>query len=411
MANQKIIKPPFPMPRNFFWACAFFACILGFGLTGCNSSPPPDIAQPEMQQLALTQTEFSSLPGWPEKRPAGFIDAFSKTCARLSKKDKNAPIGDNGRFGYVQDWLDICEKMPEDEGLITSWLVENFNVFEVSDGISSEGLFTGYYEAYLSGSYEKTDRYNVPLRARPDDLIMVNLGEFRDELKGQRIAGRNIDGRLKPYENREQITSGALPQEQDKALLWVDSPIDAFFLEIQGSGIVKLENGETVRVGYAGQNGHLYKAIGKTLVEQNELQKEKVSMQSIRAWLENNPARATEIMNTNPSYVFFEESKDTEGPKGGEGIALTAERSLAIDHGIWPYGLPFWVSTQHPDETKAVFQKLMVGQDTGGAIKGAVRGDIFWGSGKRAELLAGKMKSRGTYYVFLPKDMNRLVMQ
>jgi len=399
------------MPHSFFWACAFFACILVFGLPGCTKSPAPDFEKPEMQRLTLTQTEFSSLPGWPEETPSGFTDAFSKTCARLSKKDKNAAIGDDSRFGYVQDWLDICENMPKHDAGITAWLVENFNAFEVSDGISAEGLFTGYYEAYLNGSYEKTDRYNVPLRAKPDDLIMVNLGEFRDELKGQRIAGRNIDGHLKPYENRAQITSGALPQEQDKALLWVDNPIDAFFLEIQGSGIVKLENGETVRVGYAGQNGHLYKAIGKTLVEQNELQKENVSMQSIRTWLETHPQRATEIMNSNPSYVFFEETKDAEGPKGGEGIALTPERSLAVDHGIWPYGLPFWIDAHHPDETKGVFRQLMMGQDTGGAIKGAVRGDIFWGSGKRAELLAGKMKSRGRYYVLLPKHLNRLVMQ
>ena len=246
--------------------------------------------------------------------------------------------------------------------------------------------------------------YQVPLHARPDDLVMVNLGAFRDELKGQRIAGRVKDGRLHPYETRAEIVAGQLPQEHNRPLVWVDSGIDAFFVQIQGSGLVRLDDGSLMRIGYAGQNGHIYTAIGKVLVDEGHLQKDAVSMQSIRHWLENNPADAARIMNQNRSYVFFR-ALDTDGPVGGEGLALTPHRSLAIDHGLYPYGLPFWVDIAHPETGQPRLQKLMVGQDTGGAIKGIIRGDVFWGYGDMAERQAGIMKSEGRYFVLLPKNL------
>jgi len=224
---------------------------------------------------------------------------------------------------------------------------------------------------------------------------------FREDLKGRRIAGRVIDGKLKPYESREEIVAGDY-HHNDKVIVWVDNAVDAFFVQIQGSGIVELAEGGTMRIGYAGQNGHPYYAIGRELIKREQLTKENVSLQTIRAWLEANPDQADEIMNTNASYVFFREL-ESEGPIGGEGIALTAGRSLAIDRSLLAYGMPIWTDIAPPIEGIGQIQKLMVTQDTGGAIRGPVRGDVFWGYGAQAEKLAGPMKSKGRYWILLPK--------
>ena len=276
------------------------------------------------------------------------------------------------------------------------------------NGNDPKGLFTGYYEASLNGSRTKSARYNIPLHKRPDDLVMVQLGDFREDLKGRRIAGRVRGGNLKPYESREEIVAGDWPHD-DEVLVWVDDPVDAFFVQIQGSGLVALNNGQTMRIGYAGQNGHPYYAIGRELIKRGQLTKDTVSMQSIRAWLAANPRQADEIMNTNASYVFFREidaGKDSGGPIGGpiggQGVALTKGRSLAIDRSLISYGLPIWTDIEHPSAGEPPIQKLMVTQDTGGAIRGPVRGDVFWGYGKTAETLAGQMKSQGRYWVLIP---------
>ncbi|MCD8497301.1 MAG: MltA domain-containing protein [Alphaproteobacteria bacterium] len=253
------------------------------------------------------------------------------------------------------------------------------------------------------GSRHKHGPYQTPLYTRPDDLVMVNLGEFREELKGQRIAGRVIGGNLKPYETRAQIVEGQWPHN-DKAFLWVDSPADAFFVQIQGSGLVEMDTGENIRIGYAGQNGHPYYAIGRELVKRGELTKDNVSMQAIEDWLNTHPGKAEELMNTNRSYVFFKESPDTQGgPTGGENLPLTPLRSLAVDRSLLPYGLPLYVDAAEPVPGYGPFRRLMIAQDTGGAIIGPVRGDVFWGHGQTAEELAGPMKAEGRYWALLPK--------
>jgi membrane-bound lytic murein transglycosylase A len=226
---------------------------------------------------------------------------------------------------------------------------------------------------------------------------MVDLGEFRPELKGQRIAGRVADGRLRPYEERAKIVAGKLPAGQDVPLLWVDDPVDAFFLEIQGSGRVLLDDGSTVRVGFDGQNGQVYYAVGRELVKRGLYTKDEVSMQTIRAFMAAHPGEAQELMNLNKSYVFFK-TLEGDGPIGGQGAPLTPGRSLAIDHGKLPYGVPVYV------DAAPELRQLMVTQDTGGAITGAVRGDVFFGYGKQAEERAGKMKARGKYWLLLPKN-------
>jgi membrane-bound lytic murein transglycosylase A len=247
----------------------------------------------------------------------------------------------------------------------------------------------------------------VPLYGRPPDLVSVDLGSFREDLKGRRIAGRVEEGKLVPYADRQAIEQGALAGH-DLELVWVDDPIDAFFLQIQGSGRVRLADGGELRVGYAGENGHPYYAIGRELVKRGALRKEEVSMQSIRRWLEEHPDEAPAVLATNASYVFFQVIEG-EGPLGAEGIPITAGRSLAVDRKHWPLGVPLWVDTAAPAAQKGApdrpLRRLVIAQDTGGAIRGPIRGDVFWGASDEAAEIAGRMKHPGRLWVLLPKEL------
>jgi membrane-bound lytic murein transglycosylase A len=356
-------------------------------------------------KMALTPVSFSVLPGWGSDDLLTLVAAFDQSCQRIARKPANGAFGVLKEAGSYGKWQLICANFAltnrEDSAALRSFFETHFTPYQVSAGDEPIGLFTGYYEASLHGSRTPKPPFQVPLYKRPDDLVLVELGEFRDSLKGRRIAGRVMNGKLKPYENRAEIVSGSWPHN-DQALLWVDNPVDAFFVQIQGSGVVQLDDGSSMRIGYDGHNGHVYYAIGRELIRLGVLTKESVSMQSIRAWLEANPDRASEIMNTNPSYIFFREISG-QGPVGGEGVTLTAERSLAIDKNLLPYGLPLWVNIDPPLNGHSQIQRLMIAQDSGGAIRGAVRGDVFWGHGELAEERAGHMKSSGRYWALLPK--------
>ena len=363
-----------------------------FLLTSCAELPKEE----EKPELTLTQSSFSALPGWGNDDLKTFSAAFEKSCARIAKIPGDRNFGPLEEAGTHKDWQKICFALngiePKTKDTLEAFFEANFTPYQVRADNEPEGLFTGYYEASLKGSRTKSVTYNIPLHTRPDDLVMVQLGEFRNELKGQRIAGRVIGGNLKPYESREEIVAGDWPHN-DEILLRVGDPGAAFFVQIQGSGLVQLNNGSTMRIGYAGQNGHPYYAIGRELIKRGELTKESVSMQSIRSWLASNPTEADEIMNTNRSYVFFREIEG-EGPIGGQGVALTAGRSLAIDRSLISYGLPIWTDIAAPINDQPRIQNLMVTQDTGGAIRGPVRGDVFWGYGDTAKPPPEKMKSR-----------------
>ncbi len=349
----------------------------------------------------LTPVSFSQLSGWESANLDGFVTAFKKSCARIAKKDPALPFGQEDEWGTVGQWQSVCQTLPETPD--TQWIETAFQAYKVTDKSNNpQGLFTGYYEASLKGSTVQTERYHVPLREKPRDLISVDLGLFRKDLRGKRIAGRLVGDKLHPYEDRAEIVAQKMPLKYDQTLMWVDSPVDAFFLEIQGSGIAQMADGSVQRVGYAGQNGHEYTAIGRALIEMKELSKDSVSMQSIREWLETHPKESQNVMNVNRSYVFFRKL-DTQGPIGAEGITLTPNHSLAVDRGLYPYGLPIWIDVEHPIDTEPNLQRLMVAQDTGGAIKGAVRGDVFWGYGAQAEAMAGAMKSKGTMVVLIPR--------
>ncbi|MBX2834313.1 MAG: murein transglycosylase A [Micavibrio sp.] len=370
-------------------------------LTACGTEKKQEDAP---KDLKLVAASFADLPEWNKDDLLTLAPAFEKSCARIMRAPADRSFGALEAAGKHSDWRAPCEAfagISKDSTSLRRFFETYFTPHTVRAGNNPIGLFTGYYEASLKGSRTRGGQYQIPLYTRADDLVMVDLGQFRDELKGQRIAGRVVDGSLKPYETRTEIVSGRWPHN-DKILVWVDDAVDAFFVQIQGSGIVELSEGGTMRIGYAGQNGHPYYAIGRELIKRGALTKENVSMQSIREWLAANPAQADEIMNTNKSYVFFEEIMG-EGPIGGENIALTPARSLAIDRSLLSYGLPMWVDIDPPVPNSGRLQRLMMAQDTGGAIRGAVRGDVFWGHGDRAEAMAGPMKSDGRYWVLLPK--------
>lgn len=354
--------------------------------------------------LKLQRVSYSDIPAWKDDRQAESLAAFSKSCATISKM---SPDKDFGVGGYARDWQAVCANIPSTITTDTArqFYEMNFIPYLASNHGVEEGLFTGYYEASLKGSYAQTNVYQTPLRQRPDDLVMVNLGDFRPELKGQRIAGRVDDkGQLRPYEDRAAIETGKLPKAADKPLYWVDSAADAFFLQVQGSGLVTFSDGTIQRIGYDGQNGHPYTAIGKELIARGALTKDNVSMQTIRDWLSAHPDEADAVMRSNKSYVFFKKL-DTSAPVGAQGVELTPERSLAVDHSVWPYGVPMFIDAAPPEEGRDPIQRLMIAQDTGGAIIGVVRGDMFWGYGDKAAHNAGVMKSTGRLWALLPKSV------
>jgi membrane-bound lytic murein transglycosylase A len=374
-------------------------------------APPPkeeiveEVVEEKPPELVLQPASFADLPDWGADDFESFVPAFTRTCDRVQKKSPKDPFGPLEAAGTYGDWQVLCRdflSLEDKSGdVLQAFFEARFAPHIVRADERSQGLFTGYYEASLNGAREESARYRYPLHKRPDDLVMVQLGQFRESLKGQRIAGRVVAGNLRPYESRADIVNGDWPHAGE-VLVWVDDAVDAFFVQIQGSGVVQMEDGSKMRIGYAGQNGHPYYAIGRELIARGELSKENVSMQSIRAWLAANPALADEIMNTNASYVFFREIKG-DGPIGGEGVALTPGRSLAVDRSLMSYGVPLWVDIKAPEGADKDIRRLMIAQDTGGAIRGPVRGDVFWGYGDVAESFAGKMKSQGRYWVLLPK--------
>jgi len=382
-----------------------------FLLSACAGLPPAG-KKGEGERFVLTESRFADLPGWGEDHFDNFAKAFERSCRPLLKRSSQDMFGarqkDQKLYGRNQDWQIACRQFEDipvkNAASLRRFFEQNFVPYQVSDDGRTHGLFTGYYEPSLNGSRTRKGPYQIQLRQRPDDLVMVDLGAFREELKGKRIAGRVQGGTLRPYEDRAQIMAGQLPAGQDKPLVWVDDAVAAFFLQIQGSGIVTLDDGTTMRIGYDGQNGHPYYAIGRSLVQRGILSKEEVSLQSIENWLRQNPGQAQSLMNENKSYVFFRELKD-EGPVGAQGVVLTPLRSLAIDRSLIPYGVPVWLEAENPDPGGIMIQRLMITQDTGGAITGPVRGDVFWGYGDRAEKMAGSMKSQGRYWLLLPKTL------
>jgi membrane-bound lytic murein transglycosylase A len=312
-------------------------------------------------------------------------------------------------LGKQPEWSDVCasaEKLVPVDAEAIRWFFETrFLPYRVLNADrTDEGMITGYYEPLLRGSRVFSPRAPYPVYGVPDDLLVVDLGELYPDLRNMRLRGRLVGNKVMPYYSREEIESGKAALK-GRELFWVEDAVELFFLQIQGSGRVQLDNGQRVRVGYADQNGHPYRSIGRLLVELGELTLEQASMQGIQAWGRSHPDRLPELLNANPSYVFFRELPASDGgPIGALGVPLTPERSIAVDPRAIPLGAPVFLSTTWPNSDQPL-NRLVIAQDTGGAIKGNVRADFFWGFGKEAGLQAGRMKQRGRMWAILPREL------
>lgn len=370
-------------------------------LVACTTipAPNPSVVSPVPAKPAgpskelLHPVPFSALPGWDKDDLREAWPAFLASCGVLVRKS---------------DWLEPCSVARGVDGTnekaVRMFFESFFAAYRIAnvDG-SDSGLITGYYEPLLHGARKRGGPFQTPLYRAPNDLLTVDLAAVYPELKGMRLRGRLVGNKVVPYPSRAEMTRADLAGNE---LLWVDDPIEAFFLQIQGSGRVQLvDSKETVRVAYADQNGHPYKSIGRYLVDKGELTLDQASAQNIKAWFVSHPARQRELLDANPSYVFFREEKLVDagkGPNGALGVPLTPERSIAVDSRFIPLGAPVFLATTYPNSTTPL-QHLVVGQDTGGAIRGAVRADLFWGFGANAGEKAGKMKQRGLMWLLLPK--------
>lgn len=337
---------------------------------------------------------FAAVPGWGQDDLREAWPAFRSSCEALARKP---------------EWKDPCAAArainAADDQSIRLFFESHFAPWQVfnADG-TDNGLVTGYYEPLLRGTRQRGGNFQTPLYRAPDDLLTVDLSSIYPELKGMRLRGRLNGKKVVPYAARADITETGMLKGSE--LVWVDNPVDAFFLQVQGSGRVQLtDSGETVRLAYADQNGYPYKSIGRYLVDRGELTLDQASAQGIKAWVAAHPGRLPELLNANPSYVFFREEKlvdPSKGPKGALGVPLTPLRSIAIDPNFVPLGAPVFLSTT-PAGSEPAWRRLMMAQDTGGAISNAVRADFFWGFGADAGEKAGRMKQRGMMWVLLPR--------
>lgn len=338
---------------------------------------------------------WHDIKGWAEDNQAEAWPALQQSCRRLAKRSPT--------------WRNLCldvslMEAPDDETARAFFETRFVARPLVAKGGNREGLITGYYEPLLQGSHTRTRVYRYALYRRPADLLIIDLGSLYEELKGKRLRGR-LKGsrRVVPYFSREEIDNGNNPLKGSE-IAWVSDAVGLFFLHIQGSGRIRFQDGSEIAVGYSDQNGHPYYAIGRRLIAIGDIKEEDISLQSIRDWLRNNPDDAVDLLNRNPSYVFFTvREKQKSGPIGTLGVPLTPERSIAVDRRVVQLGLPVWLDTTLPgSDEKIPYRRLVFAQDTGGAIRGTVRADLFWGNGPRAEENAGRMRQPGTLYVLMP---------
>lgn len=371
----------------------YLSLIIVLGLLGACSTAPrtPVAAKPAPVTAHYIAADWSALPDWPGEQLTASWPAWLSSCKRL---------------GTRTSWQAACAEAqtlaPVDSASVRAFFERNFSPWQIKSSTGADdGLITGYYEALLKGGLNPAPG-RVPIYAVPDDLLTLDLAGLYPEVKGLRLRGRLEGKTVKPYWSRAEIDQGKAPTE-GKVLAWADDAVDAFFLQIQGSGRIELEDGTLLRLAYAEQNGHPYKSIGKWLVDQGEMTLDQASMESIRAWGQAHPERLQEMLEANPSYVFFRVLADnTGGAIGALNVPLTDEASIAVDPKFTPLGTPVYLSTTRPG-SKDAMNRLVHAQDTGGAIRGPIRADFFWGFGKAAGAQAGNMKQRGQMWLLWPK--------
>jgi membrane-bound lytic murein transglycosylase A len=370
--------------KHIHWLALVVLTLL---LSSCILVPPkPGIGK---------AVEWRDVPGWQNDAHAEAWPALWQNCTVLPARDAL--------------WQQLCERIEQlgsrvDDVTARDFFEQYFVAHRINpSGDKRRGLVTGYYEPLLHGSLTASATYRYPLYGRPDDLLRIELADVYPKLKGMKLRGRVVGKRVVPYYTRAEINDDTMPLNGNE-LLWVDDPVALFFLHIQGSGRVRLPDGSLLGVGYADQNGQPYASIGRTLIERGEIKREDVSLFTIRDWLRRHPQQAAALLDSNRSYVFFQlrEAVD-ENARGALNVPLTPARSIAIDPANIPLGSPVWLDTSYPGAAGGKLQRLTIAQDTGGAIKGYARADLFWGSGDKAERLAGEMKQEAEMYVLLPR--------
>ncbi len=407
-----------------------WACLLLLILAACSvppGLPPPQrelagldlqvpLQVPDLAALPATPARtlqghyrmvgWDSLPGWQADDLSSAWAALELNCRGLMRPLAGAlalPARANPRA-----WQPVCLELSHlhepDSTQLRQFLQTHLRPWrlDLASGNQAVGTATGYYEPVINGALERGGQYQWPLYAVPDDLLDVELGEVYPELAGKRIRGKLLGNKVVPYDTRAQI--GASAQRQPEVLVWAADPIEAFFLQIQGSGQVQLPDGGRVRLAYANHNGRPYVSIGKWLADKGYMPLAQTSMQNIKAWARNNPERLNELVNVNPAMVFFRlepVSAQGFGPKGAYGLPLVAERAIAVDPEYVPLGTPVFLATQQPGGAGPL-QRLMLAQDTGAAIKGAARADYYWGSGEQAGAQAGRMKQNSRMWLLWP---------
>lgn len=434
-----------------FFVLALAALVASFFIADRRGglAPPPlarDAGDYGPAQFDIRFAVFGELPGWRSDDQYAALEAFTLSCAKLLARPDEAPANPLERLGErfngvslsgaVADWRAPCMQANAvmdrsyADGLARRVAARNFfeSYFEpievldrrtpkpdrlpdeTGDWVRSEGLFTGYFEPIYPASSVRTDRFSTPALRRPTDLVEIDLGAFQEDLAGRRIAGRVENGKLVPYPDHQEIVEGAL-RGKTTTLAWLD-PNDLLFLQIQGSGQLRLNDGRTLRIGYSAQNGRSYTAVGKVLFDRGLMALDEISMQTIRTWLRNaEPADAASLRYENESYVFFKTLDGVDpnlGPLGAMEAPLTSERSLAVDRRYHALGAPVWVDIEpigENVENGERFRRLLIAQDTGGAIRGPIRGDVYWGSGARAGDIAGGMRAQGKFYVLAPRPV------
>jgi len=367
---------------------------LCLALAACVSNPPP--ASQASPTVKFEPVKWNRLPGWRGDDVLAAWPAIVSTCSVL---------------GARPEWQPVCAAVvaasPADADFARGLLEQQLTPYRVvrvtGRQHDTQGLVTGYYEPLLHGSRERNPQFATPLYGRPDDLLIVDLAAVIPELKGKRVRGRLEGNRVVPYYSRAATREA--PGLAGHEIVWIDNALDAFMLEIQGSGRVQLTTGETIRLQYADQNGQPYRSIGRYLADQGVMTIDQVNTPAIRNWLAANPGRVNEVLDSNPSVVFFSEAPlddPTIGPKGAQGQPLTAGRSIAIDPKFLPLGAPMFLSTTQPGSDLPL-QRLVVAQDTGGAIRGPLRADLFFGFGADAGSQAGMMKYDGEMWLLWPR--------
>lgn len=376
----------------------FTALILGL-MTWWFAPPKP----------MFRRVPFAQLPGWQTTKLNHSLRTFQTSCRAFLKQEPEQVVGTEAITLQAKDWHSVCEAAlkinPELSEAVQHFFEKWFVPVEFyHNKAQDKGLFTGYYMPSIKGSYTKTKEYSVPIYEVPSDLLTIDLGLFVPHMKNRKLVGRLVGNQVVPYYTRAQINHGAI-KKTAKVLLWIHSPIDRLFLEIQGSGVIEFEDKSQIVIGYDGQNGAPYTAIAGVLIKKGVMTKDTASMQAIKRYLEENPQELNPVINQNKSFVFFRKL-NIPAALGSQGVALTPGYSLAIDKQWIPMGTPLWLNTTRPasdnPNVNKPLHRLMIAQDTGGAIKGRVRGDVFWGEGEKATLIAGHMKNRGHYWLLLP---------